>query len=227
MAIFKSTTFAAISGSIDGVVFSHNKGGSYTRALKIPTNPQTPAQSTARSRFGDPAADYRALVEADRQTFINFGEESPRVNAIGVPHPISGINAFISINKNIATAGGIALTVAPAPVGATAVTTISITASTGPDLVEVAFAPDPIPLDHALVIQTTIPLSPGISNANSLFRQTSVETATAISPADITTQYTAQFGSLIVSQRVFVRGYLIRLSTGEVSVFLQNSTIVT
>ncbi len=216
--LIKGSFISTASGKAGGIVARHNKGGLYLAAFQPPTNPDTPEQQVVRARFGGDSALFRALTLAEQQTWINFGEASPRVNALGDARPISGVNAFISVNNNIVNAGGVAISVAPALVGADQITSIAVTATTGPDLVEVAFAPDPIPLLHTLIIQATIPLSTGIVNVNNRYRQIATEAATSISPADVTTEYTAKFGSLIPGQRLHVRIYFIRTDSGEVSV---------
>ncbi len=216
--LIKGSFISTASGKMGGIVARHNKGGLYLAAFQPPTDPDTPEQQVVRARFGGDSALFRQLTLAEQQSWINFGEASPRINALGDPRPISGVNAFISVNNNIVNAGGVAISVAPALVGADQITSIAVTASTGPDLVEVAFAPDPIPLLHTLIIQATIPLSTGIVNVNNRYRQIATEAAATASPADVTAEYIAKFGSLIVGQRLHVRIYFVRTDSGEVSV---------
>ncbi len=216
--LIKGSFISTASGKAGGIVARHNKGGLYLAAFQPPTNPDTPEQQVVRARFGGDSAAFRALTLAQQQTWVNFGEASPRVNALGDPRPISGVNAFISVNNNIVNAGGASILIAPALVGADQIESIAVTATTGPDDVEIAFTPDPVPADHTLIIQATIPLSTGIVNVNNRYRQIAIEVTTTGSPVDLTAEYTAKYGSLITGQNLHVRVYHIRTDSGEVSV---------
>lgn len=224
---FTSHVFAQASGSVGGMVYSHNTGGQYAKISAVPTNPQTPAQSAARGNFGGNSALYRALLPAEQQSWINYGQSSPRVDAIGNVHPISGVAAFISTQRNLNTAGGAATTIAPAPVGSDAIITVAVAAVAGAGTVIVTVDPDPVPADHTMVFQSTIPVSAGVNNLNSLYRQIGTEVATTAGPFDMSAEWIAKYGSLIAGMKIGMRVYLINSITGEVSVGVSAQTIIT
>ena len=226
-ALVKYGEFVAdIRGKINGTVHSRNKAGAYMRNLVIPTNPQTPAQQAARNLLSSFSQGWRALTQAERDSWDAAAVNFPSSNVFGDPRTLSGNSLYIQINSNISNASGVAITTPPAPIGADGLTLLTVTATAGPDVVSVAFAPDPVPADHTLIIDATANISAGINNFNSLLRQIGTEPATTVSPSLMSVQYAAKFGALVVGMKVGVRAKLIRVSTGEVSQTLTATTIV-
>jgi hypothetical protein len=76
-----------LSGKIGGNVFAHNKGGSYVRQWKKPTNPKTNAQQLARAAFASAAslwAGCSAVQKAAYETFAGtlFNPLNARVGVV-------------------------------------------------------------------------------------------------------------------------------------------------
>ena len=63
---------AIVSGKVGGTVYAHNKGGSYMRILRRPTNPKSVAQVNARNNFGGGSNLYRACTAAQRAAYNTF-----------------------------------------------------------------------------------------------------------------------------------------------------------
>lgn len=95
-----------ISGKSGGSVFAHNKNGNYVRRLGIPTQPQTHSQTLVRSVFGALARSWNALDTTARNAWKDWGASNPKVDQFGDSRPMSGRQAFISANSNLATVGG-------------------------------------------------------------------------------------------------------------------------
>lgn len=94
-----------ISGKSGGSVFAHNKNGNYVRRLGIATQPQTAKQTLARSIFGVISRMWGSLTVEQREAWKNFGAEHPKTDQFGDSRPLTGRQAFISVNSNLKTIG--------------------------------------------------------------------------------------------------------------------------
>lgn len=217
---------AGLRGSINGTTHSRNRFGDYMRNRSIPTNPNTSAQSAVRSRLSALAAGFRSLTAAQIAAWNSAVDDFPTVNVFGDVRKLTGLQLYVGVNSNILNGGGSEISAPPLPEGAPAVSDLTLEINTATTTGNLGFDPDPIPADHALVIDATRPLSPGISNPGSAYRQIAVEDPAATSPADIYAAYVAKFGTPAGGQKVFARAKLINLSTGEVSQAVSVSTLV-
>lgn len=94
-----------ISGKSGGSVFAHNKNGNYVRRLGIATQPQTAKQSLARSIFGVISRMWGSLTQDQREAWKQFGAEHPKTDQFGDSRPLTGRQAFISVNSNLQSVG--------------------------------------------------------------------------------------------------------------------------
>ncbi len=221
-----SALISEMRNKLNGSVFSRNRGGSYLRTKVTPTNPQTAAQVAARSLLTSFSQSWRGLTESERDSWRAVVDQWSTTDVFGDVINPSGATLYIRLNINISLAGGVAITVPPTPTGANALTDLSITAAVTLDVFDVTFAPTPVPATHALYLETTPMISPGINNANSRFRNIDTLAAAVASPEDAFAAQVAKFGALVAGQKVFVRAKLMRLDTGEVSQRLVDSSIV-
>lgn len=99
MALIKSTILAQISGSINGVTFSHNKGGAYARNRSVPANPQTDRQDQVRTAMSSLAKAWgESLTEQQRTLWRAYGAATTVTNRLGDSIQLSGIAAYQRIN---------------------------------------------------------------------------------------------------------------------------------
>ena len=113
---FKSQVYTAVSGSIGGITYSHNKGGMYTRARATPTNPSSAAQLAARNAFGAMALRWReTLSTAQRNSWENYAALTPVTDKLGEPVLLSGQQMYIRNNTQRVRSG--LATVDPGPIG--------------------------------------------------------------------------------------------------------------
>lgn len=105
MAKIKLSAFGItnISGKSGGSVFAHNKNGNYVRRLGIATQPQTAKQTLARSIFGVISRMWGSLTAEQRESWKQFGAEHPKTDQFGDSRPLTGRQAFISVNSNLQT----------------------------------------------------------------------------------------------------------------------------
>lgn len=89
----------AISGSIGGTTFSHNRGGPYARRRAIPTNPGTQQQSDVRATLSQLASRWRdTLSEVQRQAWDTYALNVPLPNAHGEPRNVGGLGMYVRSN---------------------------------------------------------------------------------------------------------------------------------
>lgn len=217
---------SAISGKIGGTVHARNKGGAYMRSFAVPTNPQTSAQSAVRSRLTSLAQQFRSLSQEQIAAWNGAAANFPSTDVFGDVRTLSGSQLFVGINSNILNGGGTVITDPPLPQGATGLLSTELVVDATAGTMILSFGPAPVPAGHALVVEATQPLSPGISNANNKFRQIAVLPAATGDDNDLSSAYNARFGAPQAGQKVFVRTRYIRLATGERSQSLVASAIV-
>ncbi len=106
MALFESQLVTAASGSIGGVVFSHNAGGLYMRARTTPTNPNTPRQNIVRAATSNLANRWsNILTQAARDEWNIYALNTPLINKLGLMSTVSGIAMYIRSNVSRFQAG--------------------------------------------------------------------------------------------------------------------------
>jgi hypothetical protein len=221
-----SALISEMRNKLNGSVFARNRGGAYLRTKVTPVNPSTIEQVIARNRLTAFSQRWRTLTEAQRAAWNGAVNQWTTTDVFGDVVKPSGNALFNRLNINVQIAGGSVLATPPSPVGAEALTDLSVTAAAGTAAVSVEFAPAAVPTDHVMFLESTAMLSPGISNASAQYRKISVLPAAEASPYDALAEQTAKFGGLVEGQKLFVRAKFINSLTGEVSQRLTASTIV-
>lgn len=221
-----SALISEMRNKLNGSVFARNRGGAYLRNKVTPVNPQTAAQVLARARLTQFAQSWRSLTQAQRDAWNAAVNQWTTTDVFGDVVTPSGNALYIRLNVNVAIAGGTALTTPPQPVGADALTDLSVAAAAGLGTFDVTFTPGPVPADHAMFLESTPMLSPGINNASAEFRRIDTLAPAEASPYDASASQIAKFGALVAGQKVFIRAKFINQLTGEVSQRLVASAIV-
>lgn len=192
-------------GSIDGVTFSKNKGGSFTRKRTVPTQQQTPYTSKIRSTHALLSKRWSSTLTAGQRTgWGTLANASPVVDVFGNTRYLSGFQFFIRVNQIRFQVGIAVLDTAPADQNGTALTSITVTATAVP-VVSVVFAGTPLDADHRLYIFATPPISPGKSNVSGLYRFVSKSALAQASPYSFTADYTSRFGNPISGRAISFR----------------------
>jgi hypothetical protein len=227
MAKVKFTAIVAdMRNKLNGSVFARNRGGAYVRTKVTPLNPQSAAQVGARSLLTSLAQGFRSLTQEQISAWNAAVTQWQTTDIFGDSVSATGLALYVRLNANITNAGGVLLTTPPSPVGADALTSISLSAAVTGDVFDVTFAPASVPANHTMYVESTSMLSPGINNANSRFRFIDTAAAAAASPQDFFAGQTTKFGPLVAGQKAFVRAKFINKNTGEVSLPLVASAIV-
>lgn len=104
--LFKGLLATSMSGKIDGVVASRNKGGAYFRNRAMPVNPNTARQQTVRGRFGNLQTRWRdILTPAQRAEWESYASVTTKNNRIGDAKLLQAKNWYTGGNILLADAG--------------------------------------------------------------------------------------------------------------------------
>lgn len=97
--LFKGILGTALSGKLDGIVASHNAGGTYFRNLVIPTNPNSPQQVVVRNAVASLTSIWgSSLTQAERDSWDLYAANVKLTNRIGDQINISGLAMYVRSN---------------------------------------------------------------------------------------------------------------------------------
>lgn len=99
--LFEPLLGTSLSGSVGGIVASHNAGGAYFRARVVPTNPNTVFQIAVRSQVASLTVQWQtALTPLQRDAWNVYARNVTVTNRIGNQVNISGIAHFVRSNTS-------------------------------------------------------------------------------------------------------------------------------
>lgn len=230
---FLSQIFSEARGSVAGQTFSRNGNGAYVRARAVPVNPNTAAQSNARTSFGSFASLWRSLAQSERNGFITLAQNITFTDKLGQQIHLSGFQLFQKLNQTLFSAGQSPIESAPTQVSIPDVnlTTFSIGVDAGTGIADLGVELSDSPATgFTLVIEATT----GVSAGRSFFGRSSYKaihtienpTTTAV---DLTAPYEARFGDLgeKVGQKIAVRARLVHNASGFASSWVNAQAVVT
>lgn len=219
-------------GKAGGTVFSKSRSGAYARNKVTPVNRRTPAQQLRRVILALFSQNYRALSEAQRNTWITAANNGYTANNIfGDQIKKSGIGLYIGLNTNLNLVEVAALTEAPvqgavlnplsiAPAALAGANTIFLNATfTGATAV--------VPANTAILVLASGAVSTGINFVSSQLRIiTYLDAADDTGTVNVNTEYEAIFGATVAGQKIFFAAVAINKTTGQAGVLLKESLIV-
>lgn len=111
---FNPTFADGMSGSVGGLVASHNRSGPYFRTKAIPVNPNTIRQQAVRTIFGTLVQYWTmTLTPAERALWNDYAANTPVPATPSGTVIITGQNMFIRSNAVKLQIGGAVLAAAP------------------------------------------------------------------------------------------------------------------
>lgn len=88
-----------LSGSVGGIVASHNRGGAYFRNRAIPVNPNTPFQQAVRGFMATLTSLWNnTLTPAERTAWNTYALNVLIPDSLGEPRNIGGLGQYIRSN---------------------------------------------------------------------------------------------------------------------------------
>ena len=192
-------------GSMDGVTYSKNKGGSFARKRSVPTNKLTSYNSVIRARQATLSKRWSSTLSAAQRTgWGTLANANPVTDVFGNTRYLSGFQFYCRVNGVRGQCGLAFLDAAPADQAGTALTSITMTATVVP-VVSVVFAATPLDADHRLYIFATPPHSNGKTNVTGLLKFVSKSGVSQASPYTFTADYTSRFGNPITGRSITFR----------------------
>lgn len=202
--LFLSQLVTAVSGSVGGLVGSHNKGGMYFRARAIPTVSTTAPALAAKARLATASAHFSGLTQAQRDSWTRAGTLRPELNGLGATKILSGIALHNRIFARMDLAGDTPIDTAPIGNDPDALSTVSGTFDIGTGGTTLIFTPTPLGATEHLWLEAALVDSQGIEYVEDQIRFIAVDTAASTSPFDYQTAVEAALGTLTVGQKLIM-----------------------
>lgn len=214
-----SALISDMRNKLNGSVFSKNRAGAFLRNKVTPSNPQTPSQAGVRSILGTLASGWRSLTDSQRTAWNNAVESWTTTDIFGDTVTPSGFQLYVRLNGNIVNAGAAAITDPPAPTGISGATTLTAVPDVGTSALDCVTVPDPVPAGQTMIVESTAPLSAGISNFSGKYRKIGT-VAAAGSIGNQYANYIAKFGAPSIGLKSSLRVKFVNNTTGEASPYL-------
>ena len=132
-----------LSGKAGSTVAARNRNGSYFRTRVSPVLVRNPRTEAVRASFTQNSQEFRNLTAAQIQAWNSLGGNITRSNSVGAPYTLTGLQAYQSVNRNLATIGQPAVSDPPQQSAPAAVVVNGVDAQAGsetPDTTVVAGA---------------------------------------------------------------------------------------
>lgn len=208
---------AEASGSVGGVVFSHNRYGTYTRRRAIPTKSLSPAALAAKGLLASISQAWAGLTEPVRLQWRTWAATNPVTDALGDSQVLTGHAAFCMLNCRLVGAGSSVISSPPVISAPNGLTGFAGTFDIGTGDFEVTWTNTPLGAGVKVEIWAAVVSEPGISFVENLYKRVMLSTAPGTSPVDSLSAIEARFGTLIVGQQVFIKARAFDTATGLVS----------
>ena len=205
-------------GKIGGHVASKNRGGAYLRTKVTPSNPNTVAQTTARSLLGSLSQGWSTLSDTARLAWNGAVNDYAKTDIFGDIKNPSGLNLYVKLNSNLANIGLPVVSVPPAkqemPSSQLLTAVLDVSSNT------LALTFDASMPDYTYVLVRATPaMSAGVSFVKSQLRVIGSNAVTA-GIVVFTGDYSSKFGTPAIGQNIVVSAQVV-LQSGQKSVAQQ------
>jgi hypothetical protein len=205
--------------SIDGVVYSRNQYGAYTRIKVSPTQPRTEYQLQVRGNMSEISKAWAyTLTDEERAAWETWARNNPVTDVFGNSQVLSGIAAFNRVNGVLLAIGKSIITTPPAEFKATPLATCSISMTSTDQKVSITFTPSPLGTKERLYMWGTGKLNGGRSFFKPFLRLFGTSAAGQASPYEAGTKYTSRFGSFAAGEKHAFLISVVNEDTGAVSI---------
>jgi hypothetical protein len=150
---------------------------------------------SVRANFGNLAQNWRGLTEDERRQWEGESINFQQTDVFGSSFKYTGFNLFMFINRWRQTIGLNFTNTPPNPTAVTNSIVTDVQADGTLDTIKAVFSPT-VAANHKVAVYATPPVSAGKKFTKSFYRLVKILNAGATSPADITTEYKARFGSI-------------------------------
>jgi hypothetical protein len=227
MAKFSSgPTVGAVSGSIGGTTYSHNRYGAYIRRRAIPVNPGTEWQMRQKGYLTLLSQAWSALGADVQTSWKTWAESNPVTDSLGNKQSLTGHVAFIGLNARLLRAGNLVVSSPPIAAAPPALTSLTLTTDIGAGSFQVAYTATPLGAGNKLWVLAAVVDSAGVVYVKNLTKLVHISAAAQASPVDLTVPVESRFGTLIVGQKVIVYVSVFSGVTGLLSGSLRDAGVV-
>lgn len=202
------------SGSQAGTTASRNRFGQYKRTRAIPVQPRTPKQTTNRSQMATASSAWRFLTDAQRTAWNDYAAQISRSDSLGSSYNPTGASLYVGSSIASVAVGTVGDPPTLLPQYFFSLTGMAYVDSTpGPEALNAAI--QVTNADNLVLVETSGPVSPGITSAAAVRRWRSLPTAADnlrpnefsmnATPIDLITQYKYLFPSPVTGQTIWFR----------------------
>ena len=110
---YTSALISDARNKLGGDVFARNRAGLYVRAKVTPVNRQTTRQQANRANFASYATAFRSLSAAQIMGWNTLASGSTLVDTLGNSYRPTGLQMYISCNRNLWLVGQAGISTAP------------------------------------------------------------------------------------------------------------------
>ena len=191
------------SGKLGITVYQGGRYGQVVRALAIPTNPRSTAQSTARANMTTVSRGWRGLTEEQRAAWTAAALSVQSKPRLGLYGQLTGSQLYMKINASILEIGGSIVSAPPAvPEFVTLpVSALVITNAAGVIALKLTTTDSP---PDGTCLAGAAPCSAGIARCPDTVGLGTLDSPVA-NDITITTAYVSRFGVPAVGKKVFVK----------------------
>ncbi len=218
---------SALSGSVGGQTFSHNRGGQYVRRRAIPITSTTPEALAAKARLATQSSAWQGLTDGERTAWAFWASANPSINALGNSIILTGQQAFVGINTRLTLALLPALVTPPIIPAPVALLTAVQDGDIGLGNVDLEFTATPLGAAEYLWIRAAVTNSAGINYIEDLLKFCGVSGAAATSPFDDQAIIEARVGTLVVGQTLTVLTSVFSSASGLLSLPIRSRVLIT
>lgn len=215
----------AMSGSIGGTTFSHNKGGPYARTRAIPTNPSTQSQLTRRAALATHSQNWRDLTDDDRQSWTEWARQNPITNTLGQSILKSGHQSFVGLNSRISLDAGTSITVPPIVSAPPAFTFIDQAGDIGTGSFNLTFS-GVLEAGNKIELWGALINSAGVGYVENLVKFIAFSPADQATPWDNESDIASVLGTITAGQTLHIRAAQYDPLTGLRSPFLNDRVVI-
>lgn len=218
MAIFTpGPTVGAVSGSIGGTTYSHNRGGAYMRVRRVPTASYTAYAMAAKASLTAVSRLWAALDATEQQAWRVWAQNNPITNRLGNQVTLAGHMAFMQLNNRLRQASNTLIDLPPLAPAPAPLTSFSAVADVSDDTCVLTFAATPVGAANKLWLEAAVVDGAGISYVQNLFKLIKISSANQATGLDVKTELQARFGNMIEDQVIHWRAAILDTATGLLS----------
>jgi hypothetical protein len=223
-----SPLISQASASLGGATFSKNRGGNYVRAKVAPVQPRTVAQQSVRANLATLAQTWKSLSSEDVAAWNSAASSVTLKDSLGNAYTPSGIDLFISCNRNLSDIGETSINTPAAQTAAfDDLSPLTLTMSAGTPTFTIVPTIAAAPTGFKFLVRATAQVSSGKSYFSpSALRNIESFAATSYASLNLLAAYTARFGALVEGQQVKVAVSLVQIASGYKSLEFTATGIV-